>query len=256
VSDETKNELIKLPEFEGNDMMPMELLAEVEDEDRDEVVGTENLDMDDVVLPALILMGSKSPDVEEGREGAKPGKFLHYTTGDYLDAPIRGIAIFHNKSRSIGKEMARDEGIDRCWSQDAINGSKHGDCETCPYASQWVQRGGGNKPVCALANEITLVLAGYGPVRVRFAGGSFQSGKNFVGNWLMSRRNLWHHPIILSSRLTTSKGGHKYWQANLQWDRTTVLPKAMRDKARGFYEQIAQAFEHGRLRTGGEVDEG
>jgi hypothetical protein len=241
-----KNELIKLPEFKGNDLVPLNYLGTSNDEDMDdELVGRENCDMSDFSIPSLALLQPQSPAVAEGLEDAKPGRFILTSTDEVIEGPIRAIAILHNKSRKLTGKDAEEADAKECRSYDAVEGTEHGICEDCPYA-QWSPSG--QRPACALSNDITLALEGYGPAKMRFRRSSFPSGKSFVNNFLMSRKNLWHHPVLISSTGPhDGKNNSKYFKMKITWDRSTVIPKEFRAQAEVLYKEISAAFEQGRL---------
>lgn len=240
------NELMKLPEFEGNDLVPLNYLGEADEDTDDELMGRENCDMSDFAIPSLALLQPQSPAVAGGVDGARPGLFILTSTEEVIEGPIRAIAIAHNKSRKLSGKDAEEAGTKECRSYDAVEGTEHGICEDCPYA-QWGPNG--QRPACALFNDITLALEGYGPAKIRFRRSTFQAGQSFVRNFLMSRKNLWHHPVVItSSGPHDGKNNSKYFKAKILWDRSFVIPKAFRAQAEGLYKEIANAFEQGRLR--------
>jgi hypothetical protein len=247
VSEESKKELMTLPPFEGNDLVPLDFLTVVDDAEQDGLVGRENVDQGDLTLPTLALLQSMSPAVSDAVRGARPGRYMITTSDEVLEPPIRAVAIQHNKSRLMSESAARDAGADsKCRSFDAVEGDL-GVCDDCPY-SKWGEDN--SPPPCSLAHNLTLLLAGIGPVRVRFTKTGFKNGKNFVGNWLMARKNLWHHPVVLTSlqRETTINGAKvKFFVPKIAWDTSIVMPPAMREKAKARYEEITAAFESGRL---------
>lgn len=243
MSEESKE--LAIPDFKGNDLLPVDFLNEATSEE-DELVGRENLDVRDFAIPTLALLQPQSPAVAEGTEGAKPGRFMVTASEQIVEGPIRAIAIMHNKSRKMDENAAERAGAQPCRSFDAVEGNVYGACDQCEYAKWGKTRN--DKPPCSLSNDITLLLQGIGPVKARFRRTGFPSGKSFVQSFLMSRKNLWHHPVVLSST-----GPHdgpqnsKYFKPKIVWDTGTVLPRELRDKARKLYDEISAAFEQGRL---------
>jgi hypothetical protein len=71
-------------QFEGTDLLPCVAKEGEQLAPGEEVVGDDNVEMDDLVLPVLNMLHGTSDAVERSVEGATPGKFHMSVT----DAPM------------------------------------------------------------------------------------------------------------------------------------------------------------------------
>lgn len=239
-------------EFAGKDLMP-ELVPQGESLPAPPggLVGRENVDVEDLVLPSLTLLQGMSEPVTSGMDGAKPGHFWIETSGEIFEPPLRLLIVHHSRSRALfpQEDNPRTAGLKKCLARDALEGTEYGLCEDCNHR-KWSE--GGSPPPCSEShNFVAWTVAG--PAVLRYSKTSFKAARNFLTTWTMSQKNLWAHPAIVTvkSDSKTLKSGKKttYYMMDLRWDTRDTVPPEFQENALKLYQQISQAHEAGRFRT-------
>jgi hypothetical protein len=252
-----KNALVEWkPEtFEGTDILPCQPREEgLQLAKGEELVGDDNVELEDLVLPVLsILHGTSGAIAERKVKGAEVGKFHMTVTDDVFDPPLRVLFIHHSKGRSMFPKDADPRyaqlGRETCVSKDGVNGSKYGDCEECGL-SEWNGKHG-NPPMCAKSHNF-VVLTNRGPAILRCRVTNYQTAKDWITDWKMSGVNMWHHPVII--RASTGQrqlaGGkiQSYPTIELGWQKRETVPPDVREQCHAEYEKVQAAWEQNRMR--------
>lgn len=243
--------------FEGTDLLPTAAgsAAQLVSDDQGEipVVGRENLEPEDLVLPVLSLLHGNSDPVQKHHEDqdgnqAVPGKFYLSSNGYVLKPPLRVLVVQYHKSRALFPK-AKDpdqRGLERCLSRDGMMGTKYGSCAGCAY-TKW--RAEKTRPICDLQHTY-VVITQHGPAMIRFSGASAPGGKMFINKWGHSSLNLWHHPAKVSvSHGERVEDGEKlpYLKMEMNWVLAENVPPNVHRMAYDTHTQINEAFEQGRL---------
>lgn len=241
----------KPEQFDGTDLLPMKALDCTLLAKGEEVVGTENIDATDMVLPVLSLLHGMSKPIEEKLEGAQVGMFHMSVTNDIFEPPLRVLFVHHSKSKAMfpKENDARYTDLKRCVSRDGVAGDEYGDCEDCGrYKWQGADR---DPPLCAESHNF-VVWTPKGPAMLRCRVTNYLTAKEFVTEWKMARVNMWHHPVIITTstgKKQMSGGKIKTFPTLvLNWARRETVPDGFREKCREEYDTIQAAWEAGRLR--------
>lgn len=233
-------------EFKGTDLVP-ELRPGGDIVATDELVGRENVDPDDMILPALLLLQGQSDPVTQQEEGAQPGKFWLTTAGEVIEPPLRVVIVHHSRSRALfPQENSPTADLKKCLARDALEGTEYGVCENCQH-KRWGAEN--QKPACAEANNFVAWTL-FGPAVLRFTKSSYKASRNFLTTWTMSQKNLWAHLAIVTvkSHMKMLRDGKNttYYTMDIRWDQREDVPPAFKENARQFYDQIQRAHEAGR----------
>jgi len=220
----------------------------------EELVGQENIDPSDIVLPVLSLLHGTSKAIAKDKvEGAQVGLFHLSVTNQIFKPPLRVLFVHHSKSKALFPKDAdsryREQNLERCVSRDGVAGDRYGDCDECGRY-RWKAS---NKlpPLCAESHNF-VVWTQHGPAILRCRITNYLTAKEFVTEWHMARVNMWHHPVII-----TTGQGHKTLASGeiqpfptlvLNWARRETVPDAMREKCRVEYDTLQTAWEAGRMR--------
>lgn len=247
--------------FKGVDLLPAigGQSAELEPFRDEEVVSRKNVELGDIIVPRIKVLQGISDEVV--KDGLRPGLFYLTNRKECLEPPIRGMIIFHSKSRALFPQDSRPEtaGLERCIAPQAIQGSQYGDCATCQHKEWPKDENGktppGQSPPCSLSNNYVF-LTQFGPYVLRFSRTSFKAGADFLSDVAMADRNFWHHPVVVNVALDTKelKGGSgkkaSYFKMTIGWDRSEVFPQPYRDAAKALYQKLADAWDANRLDVG------
>jgi hypothetical protein len=241
--------------FEGTDMVPKLPNKGVVQAPPGGLKGRENVDVEDMVLPALQLLQGQSDAVTDGVDGAKPGLLYLPAQGLVLEPPLRLLLVHHGKSRALfpKAEDPRSSGLKKCLSRDTFHGTIYGECAQCPY-KDWTGDDLDIKPLCSESHNFT-VWTDYGPAVLRFANSSYRAAKDFLTTWITTRpqRNLWAHPVVVhvkkKSKALPGGKDSTYFVMEIRWDQDEDVPPAFQLSADECYEQIKQAHEAGTLKT-------
>lgn len=253
MSEEKKKELqVWTPEreFQGTDLVPElrsgKALAEVPPGG---LVGRENVEPTDLILPSLLLLQGMSAPVTDQVEGAQPGKFWLSTSGDVLQPPLRLLLVHHSRSRALfpqPKNM-RTADLDKCLARDALEGTAYGSCENCKH-KKWGER---NEPPACSESHNFVAWTNSGPAVLRLAKSSFKAARNFLTTWTMSQKNMWAHLAIVSvkkqSKVLGDGSQSTYFTMEIRWDQHEDVPFAFQENAIELYAQIQNAHEAGRF---------
>ncbi len=238
--------------FEGTDLVPeLRPGTALVPEPPGGLLGRENTEPGDIILPALQLLQGQSDAITSGIEGAQPGKFYLSTSGEVMIPPLRILIVHHSVSRALfpKPDDSRSKDLKICLARDAIEGTEYGICENCDYR-RWGPEN--QKPLCSRSHNFTAWTS-QGPAVLRFANTSFKSARNFLTTWTMSSKNLWAHLALVTVKSNTKDlpGGKKstYFTMDLRWDQREDVPPAFQESAVELYKQIHQAHEAGKLRT-------
>jgi len=225
----------------------------------EEVVGTQNIDTSDLVLPELKLCQSMSDEVQEGI--AKAGQYVLSTTNEVFDPPLQVLVVFHSKGRCLFPKDAAGSGhLEVCLSKDALTGTTYGDCADCahkewPTEAQKTQQW--KSPHCSEQNNFVVLLP-QGPAVIRFARTSFKNSKKFLSAFNFSRKNLWHYVAVLRTKPETKVMGSKqatYYTHRLDWDGKDPLPESLRKAARETFDLLEEMDSASKLDLAGEFEE-
>lgn len=251
---EKENQITSHQSFQGSDLLPKLLDAQLPSA---EVVGYDNVEPEDMVLPVLKCLQGMSPEVTEHADsGARAGKFFVTSTQRVLEPPVRVLVVQHHRARALfPNERNNPKGLERCLSADAIKGSRYGYCSDCEHA-EWHDS---EPPACSLAHNF-IIATEDGPAILRFSRTSLRAGKDFISGCKFSipSKPLWAHPAILRAVAATSRINGKdvtYYKMSLAWDRDTVTSDPLQAMAKGLYSQVHAAFNAGKLAPADEADE-
>jgi hypothetical protein len=240
--------------FDGTDLLPMNQgtdLAEGE-----ELVGDENVETSDLVLPVLSLLHGTSKPIEDKMEGAAVGLFHMSVTDEIFEPPLRVLFVHHSKSKAMFPKDndARYADLTRCISRDGLEGDEYGNCEDCGKYKWGADR---QPPLCAESHNF-VVWTPKGPAILRCRVTNYQTAKEFVTEWRMARVNMWHHPVIISTGTGTKHLASGKIQTFptlvLSWVRRETVPNEMRKECRAMFDQIQAAWETGRMRGDSDDD--
>lgn len=255
---EPKNEVqVWTPsEFAGSDLLPMSVTPEsnaVVAVEGVPVVGSENIEQDDLILPQLSLLQGMSDAVtsEQGPEKAKPGRFLHTLTQEVYEPPLRVLLVYHWKSRAMFPKDndPRFAGVEPCLSRDGKVGTVYGACAECDY-TEW----GENRqpPMCSEAHNF-VAMTDSGPAVLRFSRTSYKAARKFLSAFTMAQamgKNIWAHPCIVTVKSAQKMVQGKnvtYYMMEPAWQVGESVPPDWHRAAYALYQQVKTAHESGAL---------
>ena len=233
--------------FDGADLLPD--LSTKHDLAAGGLVGRENVEPEDLVLPTLLLLQGMSEPVTEQIEGAQPGKFWLSTAGEVINPPLRVVLVHHSRSRALFPQPnnPRTSGLKKCLARNGITGTEYGSCDACEH-----QKWGPNNeaPACAESHNF-VASTKYGPCVLRLAKTSYKAARNFLTTWTMSPKNLWAHPAIISvkkqQRVLSDGQKATYFTMEMRWQTKEDVPPDHQESALAIYKQIQDAHESGRF---------
>jgi hypothetical protein len=244
--------------FDGSDLLPIEQESQLPSTDVLPVVGDENVNPEDMVLPSIKLLQGMSKEVAEGTvEGAQPGKFFNTGTGEVIVGPLRVLVVHHSRSNAMFPKEGdpRYADLEKCISRDGIEGDTYGDCDECGRNKFGKDQ---KKPLCSASHNF-IVMTNDGPARIRFSSRGYSSAKTFLTQKITQRKNFFAHPLMISvvRRQDDLPGGQKVTSYYLEarWDRSEPVPIETQTKALALYEEIKKAHGDGRLKTTGDDEE-
>lgn len=234
--------------FEGTDMLPVSNRTALTQ--RSDLVGRDNVSVEDMTLPTLSLLASLSGAVTSGVDGAKPGLLYLSSTQEIFEPPLRALLIYHFKSRALFPKPDTDpryNGLDVCLSRDGKQGTVYGRCTDCDY-KEWV---GKQKPLCTLSNNF-VAMTPKGSALIRFSGSSNnRSVRNAITSWISSPKNLFEHPAIINVEVghKALAGGRQapYHYLTLLWEQRERVPDEVQQAARALYDEIDTAFKANKM---------
>lgn len=258
MSEEQKNEVeIWKPqkEFKGTDLVP-ELRSNMElaPQPPGGLIGRENVEPTDMILPSLLLLQGMSDPVTDAVENAQPGKFWLSTAGEVIEPPLRLLLVHHSRSRALFPQPnnQRTSGLKKCLARDALEGTEYGLCEECEHKKWGPQN---EAPPCAESHNF-VAWTYFGPAVLRFAKSSFKAARNFLTTWTLSEKNPWAHLAIVTVKQQTkalSDGQNaKFFTMDMRWDQREDVPPAFQENAVQLYHQIQKAHEAGRFKPDAE----
>ena len=229
--------------FAGSDLLPCVALT-----NDLEVVGDENIDDSDTIVPTLkMLQGTAVNDVE----GATAGQFYNTVTKELMDGPIRVLAIAHSKGNSFFPPDGSD--LKKCWSLDGVEGNEYGDCASCGR-SEWDRSDPDNhkKPSCNKQHKL-VVMTPSGPALMRFQSSSYKALEGLFSAKKSLNKNFFDHPLVITAdgpHTVNRPGGKKftYYKMEAKWDTTEPVPLDIRRMALETYKGLRDAQSHGRLK--------
>jgi hypothetical protein len=250
-------EVWKPKEFDGNDLLPIDdAVAIAEIEGVPELVGREHVNPKDLILPSLALLHGTSDAVQDKLEGAEAGLFFHTGTEEvFPEGPLRLIFVHHHMGNAMfPKEGERWAGLETCISRDQVEGSKYGLCQECRKCLDWDNEQ--NLPPLGAETHHFVVLTDRGPLTMRFSRTSFKAANKFISGWMMSRKNLWAHPVVVrvatgDKTLPTGKV-KKYHHMQLAWQTTEKVPAELQRTAFALYKEVESKHESGNLKSNDE----
>lgn len=248
MNEEQKNEVAvwNPAPFNGHDLLPVSLGKR-----RDDLVGMDSVEVEDLILPSLKLLQGSSEEVKQGVEGARAGIFWHTGVSEGFKGPIRVLTCAYTKSRSLFPKADRPEhqGLERCTSKDGKFGDRYGDCESCPY-KDWDNENG-RPPACSESHNFT-VLTPFGPAVMRFQRTSTKSARKFLTAWTTSNKNIFEHPLEISTKTRTDKVNGSDSTTHVmetKWLQREAVPPHAQAAARAVFEQVNKAHAKGKFGT-------
>lgn len=244
--------------FDGSDMLPMTFLQQPTETDAQgqSLVGRDNIEQSDLIIPTIRLLQGMSPAVTDGIEGAQPGLFIHSASQVVYKPPLRLIVIAHTKSNALypRPDNPAHRGLERCISRDAVQGDRYGLCEECRKCLDWGENG---QPPAGMQSHCFTVLTEEGPAVMRFSRTNFKAARQFITSWNMSRKNLWAHPTVIRVTKNTKDlpGGQKttFFTMSPLWQTTELVPPGMQTAALAFHEMVMRAHQSGKFGADDEV---
>ena len=229
--------------FDGSDLLP--IVAQTNDL---EVVGDDNIEDSDTVIPTLkLLQGTAVNEVE----GSHAGQFYNTVTKELFDSPLRVLIIAHSKGASFFPPEGSD--LKSCYSLDGVEGIEYGLCSQCGK-SEWDRTDPNNhkKPICNKQHKI-IVMTPSGPAMMRFQSTSYKALQGVLTAKKMQRKNFFDHPAVITKdgpHEMVGKGGKKftYYKIQVKWDTRDQVPLDIRKQALETYKGLREAQSHGRLK--------
>lgn len=246
-------------EFDGNDLLPVSDAVALEPIDGvPGLVGREHVDPKDLLLPSLALLHGTSDAVQNKLPGAEPGLFIHTGTEEILpEGALRLIFVHHHKGNALfPKEDKRYAGLETCIARDGVEGNVYGLCEDCGKC-YWPEDGGpdldgATSPLGAETHHF-VAMTDRGPVNMRFSRTSWKAANRFISSWMMSRKNIWAHPVVVriaTGNKTLRTGEVKlYYHMQLAWQTTEKVPDELQRAAFQLYKEIESKHETGNLKS-------
>ena len=240
----------KDPKFEGTSLIPTpESVGYLMNPQV--LVGRENVDQDDLLVPSFSLLQGMSEAVTSGVPGAQQGKFQHSNTGEIFEGPLKCIVVHYHKSNAFFPQTDKypeAAGKETCISPDAKVGNVYGVCEECGICLNWMDDG---RPPMGSRNHVFTILTKDGPAFLRYGRTSFKAAKKFISNWNFSSKNLWTHPceVTVKSDQKQLQTGKKatYYLMDLQWMTEEVTPPEWQKVCEAMHNRIDGAHESGAL---------
>jgi len=238
-------------EFKGNDLIPYEAapvqVANIP------LVGNDNIDANDMVVPALNLLHGTSKAVTDGVEDAAPGRFMHSGTEQVLpEGDVRLIVVHYHKSNALfPKEDDRYANLETCIAQDGIEGTVYGLCEECKKCTEWDNVN--SKPPLGAEVHNFVCMTSLGPVILRMSRSTFKAGSKFLSTKASSGKNFFAHPTVVRvtqepKTLPTGKVTN-YYALQMAWQTTEDVPEGLQLAAYELYKSLAQKHETGNLKS-------
>lgn len=240
--------------FAGNDLLPVsDAVALAQVEGVPELVGREHVNPKDLILPGLVLLHGTSDAVQNKLEGAEAGLFMHTGTEEILpDGPLRLIFAHHHMGNALfPKEDDRYKGLETCISRDQVEGTVYGACEECRKCLDWDDDN--NLPPLGAETHHFVAMTDRGVVNMRFSRTSFKAANKFISTWMMSRKNLFAHPVVVrvvTGNKTLATGKVKlYHHLQLAWQTTEKVPDELQRAALALYKEVESKHESGNLKS-------
>jgi hypothetical protein len=250
-NDKNEVQLWTPSKFDGDDLLPVDL-----GNSKADTRGRENVEAEDLILPAIQLLQGQSDAVtqENGPEGAKPGKFYHTGAQEVFDGPLRVLLCAHTKSRALFPKEDTPAGIEKCLSRDGVEGTVYGSCDACPHRA-W--RENNKPPLCSESHNFTA-LTPYGPAIIRFARTSYKSARLFLTSWTMTPKPLWAHPALIVAKSDSKEVRGKmttFFKMELRWLQRETVPPAVQEAAAAVHAQVSSAHEQGKFGGSDDFDD-
>lgn len=248
-------------EFPGNDLLPMQALHEVVPLEGMPLVNREDIDPEDLVIPAIVLLHGTSGAVEDKVEGAVPGCFMHTGTEATLpEGPLRVILAHYHKGNAMfpKDDDPRYEGLKTCIAPHGVEGNRYGLCKECRKCLDWDNVN--DIPPLGAETHHFVALTSWGPAMMRFSRTSFTPASRFITTWKLDpHKNLWDHPTIVrvKSGNKTLKSGKvtKYFYCHLSWQVTEKTPPELQRAALALFNEVHDKHKHGNLKSQDEPDD-
>lgn len=244
----------KPKEFDGNDLLPIDQSVALQPvEGVPELVGRQHVNPKDLILPTLALLHGTSDAVQNKMEGAEAGLFMHTGTEEIIpEGPLRLIFVHHHMGNALfPKEDARYQGLEVCISPDQVEGTVYGACEECRKCLDWDNEN--SLPPLGAEVHHFVAMTDRGVVTMRFSRTSFKAAVKFVSTWMMSRKNLFAHPVVVrvkTGNKTLATGKVKlYYHMQLAWQTTEKVPDELQRAALALYKEIESKHETGHLKS-------
>jgi hypothetical protein len=253
MSDEDKKNEIAVwqpSEFEGEDLLPVSMMDEEAD-----LSGRDQIRTEDIILPTLKVLQPTSEECND-YDGAEPGLLWHSGCMEVFRPPVRAIAIAHNRSNALfpKEDNPRYAGLQQCLARDGEHGDVYGECAKCPNL-EW---GANNEPALCSASQNFILMTEFGPCMIRFSRSSHRAGKDFLSQWMGTRKPIFAHPVIIDTASRVKVVGRKqvtYWVQTMRWQVREKLPPEVKEMARDSATFFQQALKEKKVSVEDRSDE-
>jgi hypothetical protein len=243
----------KPKEFKGNDLLPLDAATDLTVEGIPELIGRENVDPDDLIVPTLALLHGTSDAVTDGVEGAVPGRFMHTGSEEVLDeGHLRVIIVHHHKGNALfPKEDERYKDLETCISPDQVEGTVYGACEECRKCLDWDDEN--NKPPLGAQVHHFVAMTSLGPVIIRFSRSSYKAANKWLSAWTSTKKYMWTHPTVIrvvqGTKTMATGDPKKYFMLQMAWQTTEKVPAELQLAAYELYKNVRDKHESGHLKS-------
>lgn len=241
-------------EFSGNDILPALIdPSEFHVTGIPDMLGRENIDPDDMVVPSLNLLHGTSDAVENKVPDAEAGLFMHTGTEEVLpEGALRLIFVHYHKSNALfPKDDPRYQGLETCRSPDQVRGDVYGLCKDCGKCYDWDEEN--NLPPLGAQTHNFVAMTSMGPVMMRFSKSNYDAGNRFITSWKQSGKKLFTHPVVIRvlQKPKELKGGKTtmYFTVQIAWQTTEKVPDALQLAAYELYKEVHAKYETGHLKS-------
>lgn len=228
--------------FDGSDLLPV-----IPQKNDLEVVGDDNIDDSDTILPVIkLLQGTAVNDVE----GATAGQFYNTVTKKLFSSPLRVLVIAHSKGASFFPREGSE--LKQCYSLDGVEGTEYGLCSDCGRSDWDRSTTPHTKPSCNKQHKL-IVMTPDGPAMMRFQSTSYKALQGLLTAKKMQRKNFFDHPAVIIAdgpHTTQGAGGKKFtfYKTEVKWDTTEGVPLDIRKTALETFKGLRDAQSSGKLK--------
>lgn len=239
--------------FDGTDQLPVQAQQQIGPADIP-LIEEHDVEASDIKLPVLAVLQGQSKPVQQGVEGAQPGKLYYSGNGEVYQPPLRMIVVyrFRGNAMFVDKTKPEYEGLEDCISRDGVSGMRYGDCESCKKCTQWREDANGveNQPPLGSKTQQFVVWLQDGIAILRVALSNkhaVENTKAFMTRRTTTKRNWFAHPTLLSVSQHSNPEDQTYSVARMRWDEKQVVPDNLQHECMEWYRRVTEALEQGTL---------